>query len=114
MRKVTLYLLPQGNALHTGPDFYKFIHSTYKKELELPSELLQKGVILKFGDGEDSYHVFIQEIHYQVTQAKTQLLCSYCNYDFREMGVFGKKEFFDNFQSQLVADKWVISADEPE
>ncbi|CAK2324761.1 conserved hypothetical protein [Vibrio crassostreae] len=111
MRKVTLYLLPQGNALHTSPDFYKFIQSTYKKELELPSELIQKGVILKFGDGEDSYHVFIQEIHYQVNTAKTELLCSYCNNDFHKMGVFGKKEFFDAFQSRLVADRWEASDD---
>ncbi|MFA0469220.1 hypothetical protein AB4564_01285 [Vibrio sp. 10N.222.51.E8] len=111
MRKVTLYLLPRGNTHHTGPDFYKFIDSTYKKELELPSELIQKGVILTFGDGEDSYHVCIQEIHYLVNEAITEVLCSYCNNDFHEMGIFGKKEFFDAFLTRLVADHWVVSDD---
>ncbi|MCG9692066.1 MULTISPECIES: hypothetical protein [Vibrio] len=111
MTKVTLYLLPRGNTHHAHPDFYKFIGSTYKKELELPSELIQKGVILTFGDGEDSYHVCIQEIHYLVNEAITEVLCSYCNNDFNEMGIFGKKEFFDAFITRLVADHWVVSDD---
>jgi hypothetical protein len=44
-----------------------------------------------FGDGEDPYHVCIQEIHYLVNEAITEVLCSYCNDDFNEIGMFGKK-----------------------